>query len=171
MFSTTKKKLEPTEKYAAPVMTYLPSDKDGVRSNYVFSLNKAAMEAFGFPMNTPNTSKVANGYDEMNNLVLAAIDTQDTYTSVVTAKNTFSSKKLFSRLAAQHDEVNENTVSEFGLIFTEGSKEALIALIVPDVEEDFVETPPSIEELVEGTKEVSETDFQEAVVSPSVADF
>lgn len=161
MFSTTKKKLEAVEKYAAPVITYYPSAGEG--SNSYFGLNKAAMEAFGFPMNTPNQSRIANGYDDSNNLVLAAIDTKDIYTNNVTAKNTFSSKKLVERLSSVYaDDFNSKEITEFGLVFDGDT--AILALIVPDdiPEETFIETPPTIEEIQDMVEDDEPVNFVNA---------
>ena len=100
IFTTTKKKEEKFEKYPnIAVLTLLGKTSEDTKfAKVAFSLNTKAMEGFGFPMNTPSVSKIANGYDENNNVVLAAIDTEDSYTSLITAKNTFNSQKLANRL-------------------------------------------------------------------------
>jgi hypothetical protein len=101
IFTTTKKKVEKEEIFpGTPVMTlHKLSEEKG--SKTVFEFNATAMEALGFPLNTPSTSRIAHGYDESNRLVLATLDTNDAYTSNITAKNTFSSQKLFERLAKE----------------------------------------------------------------------
>lgn len=102
IFTTTKKKQEKVELFPdMAVLTQFPYVKDSKFSKTVFKLNPKAMEAFGFTMNTPNVNKIANGFDEHNNIVLAALDTNDIYTSNVTAKNTFSSQKLMERIASE----------------------------------------------------------------------
>lgn len=100
IFTTTKKKEERVEKYPnIAVLTLLGKTTEDIKfAKVAFQLNKRAMEAFGFPMNTPSVSKIANGYNENNEVVLAAIDTKDGYTSLITAKNTFNSQKLANRL-------------------------------------------------------------------------
>ena len=69
-------------------------------------------------MNTPNVSKVANGFDEDNNLVLAVMDTKDMYTSNITAKNTFNSQKLYERICSIYPQV-EGYAAEFELVVKE----------------------------------------------------
>lgn len=128
MFSTTKKKLEVAEKYDVPVLTQYALTKEGERSASVFGLNKAAMEAFGFQMNTPLVNKIANGYDEENNLVLAATDTNDAYTSNITAKNTFSSKKLLNRIIKDYN-INPEEEHEFLIMVDKLDGEPAIGLL------------------------------------------
>ena len=86
IFTTVKRKTEKQEAFPdIPVLTQhvFKGDKGSKTS---FSFNSKAMELLGFPLNTPNVSKVAHGFDENNNLVLATIDTKDIYTSNITAK-------------------------------------------------------------------------------------
>ena len=93
IFTTVKKKVEKEELFPNDAVMTLVDNK--------FSLNKKAMELFGFPLNTANTSKIANGYDENNNIILSTMDTKDMYTNNVTAKNDFSSQLLATRLSKQ----------------------------------------------------------------------
>jgi hypothetical protein len=90
IFTTVKKRVEKEELFPNDAVMTLVDNK--------FSLNKKAMELFGFPLNTANTSKIANGYDENNNIILSTMDTKDMYTNNVTAKNDFSSQLLATRL-------------------------------------------------------------------------
>ena len=109
IFTTTKKKEIQQEKYPdLAVMTLVGRTSGEKGAKVAFHLNSMAMKLMGFPLNTPNVSKIANGFDENNNLVLAAIDTGDMYTSNVTAKNTFNSQKLFERINSQWEDINEN---------------------------------------------------------------
>ena len=99
IFTTVKKRVEKEELFPNDaVMTLLPKQSGDAAGNTKFSLNKKAMELFGFPLNTANTSKIANGYDENNNIILSTMDTKDMYTNNVTAKNDFSSQLLATRL-------------------------------------------------------------------------
>lgn len=120
IFTTVKKKKEVTEKYPSlPVLTLLGKTSDKEKGAKVaFHLNSLAMSLMGFPMNTPNISKIANGFDEDNNLVLAAMDTEDMYTSNITAKNTFNSQKLYERICGIYPQV-EGYTAEFELVVTE----------------------------------------------------
>ena len=93
IFTTVKKRVEKEELFPNDAVMTLVDNK--------FSLNKKAMELFGFPLNTSNTSKIANGYDENNNILLTNMDTKDMYTNNVTAKNDFSSQLLSKRLSKQ----------------------------------------------------------------------
>ena len=90
IFTTVKKRVEKEELFPNDAVMTLVDNK--------FSLNKKAMELFGFPLNTANTSKIANGFDESNNIILATMDTNDMYTNNVTAKNDFSSQLLATRI-------------------------------------------------------------------------
>ena len=90
IFTTVKKRVEKEELFPNDAVMTLVDNK--------FSLNKKAMELFGFPLNTANTSKIANGYDENNNIILSTMDTKDMYTNNVTTKNDFSSQLLATRL-------------------------------------------------------------------------
>jgi len=121
IFTTVKKRVEKEElfpNYAVmTLLAKLPSDAAG---NTKFSLNKKAMELFGFPLNTPNVSRIANGFDESNNIILATIDTNDMYTNNITAKNDFSSQLLASRLAKQY-KLNEIELNHFQLNLLEES--------------------------------------------------
>lgn len=178
MFSTTKRKVEATEKYDIPVLTQYALTKEGERSTSVFGLNKAAMEAFEFKMNTPLVNKIANGYDEENNLVLAATDTDDTYTSNVTAKNTFSSKKLLNRLMQDYG-INPEEEHEFLIIIDKpenGPIMGLIALIRDEgTELDTLEDTKSIEDVQTGyvaeEEPVACNDGEGAVYTPEPAVF
>lgn len=100
IFTTVKKKVEKEELFPNDAVMTLIDNK--------FSLNKKAMELFGFPLNTANTSKIANGYDENNNIVLVNMDTNDMYTNNITAKNDFSSQLLATRLSKQFKLGEEN---------------------------------------------------------------
>ena len=93
IFTTVKKRVEKEELFPNDAVMTLVDNK--------FSFNKKAMELFGFPLNTANTSKIANGYDDNNNILLTNMDTKDMYTNNVTAKNDFSSQLLANRLAKQ----------------------------------------------------------------------
>lgn len=93
IFTTVKKRVEKEELFPNDAVMTLVDNK--------FSLNKKAMELFGFPLNTANASKIANGYDENNNIILSTMDTKDMYTNNVTAKNDFSSQLLATRLGKQ----------------------------------------------------------------------
>lgn len=178
MFSTTKRKIELTEKYDIPVLTQYAVTKDGERSSSVFGLNKAAMEAFGFQMNTPLVNKIANGYDEENNLVLAATDTDDTYTSNVTAKNTFSSKKLLNRIVQDYS-INPEKEHEFLIMIDKpesGPIMGLIALIRDEgTELDTLEDTKSMEDVQSGyvaeEEPVACNDGEGAVYTPEPAVF
>ncbi len=108
IFTTTKKKEVQQEKYPdLAVMTLMGKTSEGKGAKVAFHLNSMAMKLMGFPLNTPNASKIANGFDENNNLVLAAIDTGNMYTSNITAKNTFNSQKLYDRINSQWEDINE----------------------------------------------------------------
>lgn len=108
IFTTTKKKEVQQEKYPdLAVMTLMGRTSEEKGAKVAFHLNSMAMKLMGFPLNTPNVSKIANGFDENNNLVLAAIDTGDMYTSNITAKNTFNSQKLHDRINSQWEDINE----------------------------------------------------------------
>jgi hypothetical protein len=116
IFTTTMKKAIKPEKYPElPVMTQI-GVAGGSRENSVFELNNTAMARFGFESNKANVNKVTIGYDEDNNIVIAALDNKDAYTSNVTAKNTFSSKKLLGRLVKQFD-IEASETHEFLLFF------------------------------------------------------
>ena len=93
IFTTVRKRVEKEELFPNDAVMTLVDNK--------FSLNKKAMELFGFPLNTANTTKIANGYDDNNNILLTNMDTKDMYTNNVTAKNDFSSQLLANRLAKQ----------------------------------------------------------------------
>jgi len=93
IFTTVKKRVEKEELFPNDAVMTLVDNK--------FSLNKKAMELFGFPMNAANTSRIANGFDENNNVILTNMDTKDMYTNNVTAKNDFSSQLLATRLSKQ----------------------------------------------------------------------
>ena len=93
IFTTVKKRVEKEELFPNDAVMTLVDNK--------FSLNKKAMELFGFPMNVANTSRIANGFDENNNVILTNMDTKDMYTNNVTAKNDFSSQLLATRLSKQ----------------------------------------------------------------------
>ena len=135
IFTTVKKKKEATEKYpSVPVLTLLGKTSDKEKGAKVaFHLNSLAMSSMGFPMNTPNVSKIANGFDEDNNLVLAAMDTEDMYTSNITAKNTFNSQKLYERICSIYPQV-EGYTAEFKLAVreVEGVKYAYVYPLVTD---------------------------------------
>ena len=93
IFTTVKKRVEKEELFPNDAVMTLVDNK--------FSLNKKAMELFGFPMNVANTSRIANGFDENNNVILTNMDTKDMYTNNVTAKNDFASQLLANRLSKQ----------------------------------------------------------------------
>lgn len=93
IFTTVKKRVEKEELFPNDAVMTLVDNK--------FSLNKKAMELFGFPMNLANTSRIANGFDENNNVILTNMDTKDMYTNNVTAKNDFASQLLSNRLSKQ----------------------------------------------------------------------
>ena len=102
IFTTVKKRVEKEELFPNDaVMTLLAKQSGDAAGNTKFSLNKKAMELFGFPMNIANTSRIANGFDENNNVILTNMDTKDMYTNNVTAKNDFSSQLLATRLSKQ----------------------------------------------------------------------
>lgn len=102
IFTTVKKRVEKEELFPNDAVMTLVDNK--------FSLNKKAMELFGFPMNVANTSRIANGFDENNNVILTNMDTKDMYTNNVTAKNDFSSQLLSTRLSKQFklDDILDN---------------------------------------------------------------
>lgn len=93
IFTTVKKRVEKEELFPDDAIMALVDNK--------FSLNKKAMELFGFPLNKANESRIANGFDENNVIILSTMDTKDMYTNNVTAKNEFSSQLLVTRLAKQ----------------------------------------------------------------------
>jgi len=101
-FTTVKKRVEKEELFPNDaVMTLLTKQSGDAAGNTKFSLNRKAMELFGFPVFMANTSRIANGFDDNNKVILATMDTNDMYTNNVTAKNDFSSQLLSTRLAKQ----------------------------------------------------------------------
>lgn len=151
IFTTTKKKQEKLELFPdTAVLTQFPYNKDVKGSKTVFKLNSKAMNDFGFPVNTPNASKIANGFDEENRVVLAAVDTNDIYTSNITAKNTFSSQKLMERIAGELN-LDMSNQHHFALSVAEydGIKASYLTLMdTTAVEEEVME-----DEVVESVQE------------------
>lgn len=158
-FTTTKKKQEKVELFPGiAVLTQLPyTESDKAISKTTFVLSNTAMSEFGFPLNTPNVSKLANGFDDANLVVLAAVDTGDIYTSNITAKNTFSSQKLLERLVSQFDldptvennfllDIKEHDGIKYAEIFQKSETTNLNDGVV-DSKETVVQTP-EVEEVV-----------------------
>jgi hypothetical protein len=161
IFTTTKKKIEKEEMFPDKAVMTLHKLSEERGSKTVFELNSSAMKMLGFPMNTPNVSKIAHGYDESNVLVLATMDTDDVYTSNVTAKNTFGNQKLFERLARQFNvdgfsneyfELKVEHVDQGGTIYTSMSR--INPVLISEVQEesqeeaeDLLQSPGEMEAL------------------------
>lgn len=169
IFTTTKKKVEEPEKYeddAVLTQFAVKGTENGATKAYSkFSLNKKAMEGFGFEMNKPNVNKIANGFDENNNIILAGTDTGDIYTSIITAKNEFSNGKLLSRLEKQF-EIDTTEENEFLLLFdeTDGVKMALLCLITESEKSDDTIIPVD-EETAQAVAQIK----SESIMEPSVS--
>jgi hypothetical protein len=176
IFTTTKKKVEKEELFPDVAVMTLHKLSEEKGSKTVFELNRKAMEMLGFPMNTPNVSRIAHGYDESNNLVVATLDTKDIYTSNVTAKNTFSNQKLFERLNKQFN-IDGFSVEFFmlELIDTDGSgnKYCMVHRInlvdVPEMDmEEYMDAVEAVEEVQEAVVVEQSNDTFVAETQPPI---
>jgi hypothetical protein len=142
IFTTVKKRVEKEELFPNDAVMTLVDNK--------FSLNKKAMELFGFPMNVANTSRIANGFDENNNVILTNMDTKDMYTNNVTAKNDFSSQLLATRLSKQFklDAILDNHF-QLNLIEDDGTYKYAGVQLIHSVNVPFQSTNEPMQDLQE----------------------
>jgi len=143
------KKEKNKEKYDFPVLTQYSYNVAIKGEKTKFELNKAAMEAFEFILNTPNTNKINWGIDdETGDLMLAnTFDQISDKVSNITANNTFSCQALLDKIAEKLF-IDPLMVNEFELyLHDEGDyKVASMKLIVEDSE-----CIPSLEEPMSDT--------------------
>lgn len=128
---TTKlqlKKDKPEEKYSYPVLTQHSYNVEVKGENTKFSLNQAAMIAFGFTPDTTNVNKINWGIDEeTGDLMLANTKglIQSKF-SQITAGNTFSNQAFLDKLVKEFS-IDPLQVHEFKLNLQPDENDFMVA--------------------------------------------